>query len=315
MTKADLIGHTEHRSPKYRNLEKLPDEEMLRALVEGQERAIGAVSAAMPALQQVIALALPRLRDPLGRLIYVGAGTSGRVAMLDGVELHPTFGWPRERAVFLLAGGAISLSEATEGAEDDEAAARAAIAEAACGPRDVVLALAASGTTPFTLAAVDAARDCGALTIGFANNPGSPLLAAADYGVLLDTGTEVLAGSTRLAAGTSQKIALNVLSTALMIRLGKVYQGQMVDMKATNAKLHRRAVTIVTNVTGCSPAEARAALEKTKFQVKLAILVVQGLSPAEAEEALRASGDDLHAAMAAFEGRSRQPADTPKDES
>lgn len=295
-----MTGHTESQSARYRDLEKLPGEAMLTALLEGQENAFSAVAAAIPSLHKAVELALGRLRDPESRLIYAGAGTSGRVAMLDGVELPPTFGWPGERIVFLLAGGAASFSEAREGAEDDEAAAREAIRGAGCGPRDVLLALAASGTTPFTLAAVDAARECGALTIGFANNPDSSLLAAAEHGVLLNTGAEVLAGSTRLAAGTSQKIALNILSTAIMVRLGKVYQGQMVDMKATNEKLYRRAVLMVANVTGCGEAEARAALEQTGFQAKLAILVVRGMSAGEAEASLRDAGDDLHAAMAAF---------------
>lgn len=293
-----MATNTESQSLRFRNLETLSGEDMLRALFEGQQQAFVAVSAAIPALQKAVDLSVARLRDPQSRLIYVGAGTSGRVAMLDGVELAPTFGWPKERIVFLLAGGAASFSEAREGAEDDETAARDAIRDAVCGPQDVVFALAASGATPFTLSAIDAARQRGALTFGFANNPDSPLLDAAEHGILLDTGAEVLAGSTRLAAGTSQKMALNILSTAIMIRLGKVYQGRMVDMKATNAKLHRRAVSMVVDVTGCGESEARGALEATGFQVKPAILVVQGMSPSEAEATLRDSGDDLHAVLA-----------------
>lgn len=293
-----MTTRTESSKLQYRDLERFPTGKMLDVLLQGQGAALTAVSAALPDLEKAVTLAAKRLAKPSARLIYAGAGTSGRMALLDGVELFPTFGWPEERLVTLLAGGDASVAEAREGAEDDEDEASVAIAVANCGPDDVLLALAASGTTPYTLAAVRAARERGALTIGFANNPGSPLLEEAENAILLDTGAEVLAGSTRMAAGTSQKIALNMFSTAVMVRLGKVYRGQMVDMKAANKKLVRRAIAMVTNVSGCDEDAARQALEKTGFHVKPAVLVVHGLSAAEAEAALERHQGDLHRVFA-----------------
>ena len=291
-----LSMRTESTSDRYRDLGLAPDDEMLRVLLEGQKSAFSAVSSALPALEEALAGMVGRLRGPNGRLFYVGAGTSGRLAVLDGLELGPTFSWPEERLVLVLAGG-MGFASGAEAAEDDIHSAVSAIEKADCGPDDVVLALAASGTTPFTLAAVEAARKRGALTIGFANNPGAPLLGRAEIGVLLDTGPEVVAGSTRLAAGTSQKIALNLLSTALMMRLGKVFLGQMIDMRASNDKLRRRAVTILTEVSGVSREVAVAVLEKTGYRLKPAVLVLRGMELYAAEAALEQHGGDLHAVL------------------
>ncbi|WP_011582182.1 MULTISPECIES: N-acetylmuramic acid 6-phosphate etherase [Chelativorans] len=288
--------HTESTGDRYRDLELAPDGELLRMMLDGQKNAFSAVSDALPALESALAAMVKRLRGSAGRLFYVGAGTSGRLAVLDALELGPTFSWPDERLVLLLAGG-LGLAGVAEAAEDDIHAAVRAIENAGCGHDDVILALAASGTTPYTLAAVEAARKCGALTIGLANNPGAPLLGRAEIGILLDTGPEAVAGSTRLAAGTSQKIALNLLSTALMARLGKVFRGQMVDMKAANDKLHRRAATILVEISGCSREEAVAALEKTGYRLKPAVLVLKGMEPSAAEAALERHGGDLHAVL------------------
>jgi len=285
---------TESTSDRYRDLELMPDDEMLRIMLDGQQNAFSAVSSALPTLEEALTAMAARLRGSQGRLFYVGAGTSGRLAVLDGLELGPTFGWPEERLVLVVAGG-LGLAGAAEAAEDDIHAAARAMENV--GPEDVVLALAASGTTPFTLAAVEAARNRGALTIAFANNPGAPLLGRAEIGILLDTGPEVVTGSTRLAAGTSQKIALNLLSTGLMMRLGKVFRGQMIDMKATNDKLRRRAVTILVEVSGCSREAAIAALEKTGYRVKPAVLVLSGMELDAAEAALQRFGGDLHAVL------------------
>lgn len=293
-----MTTSTETASQAYRDIERFSTLDMLGAMLTGQRAAVDAVTAALPALEQAVEAAAQRLANPDSRLIYVGAGTSGRVAMLDAVELYPTFGWPEERSLFLLAGGSISVAEARESAEDDEVAGRNEIDALACGPLDVVVGLAASGSTPYTLAAMEAAKARGALTIGIANNPGSGLLEKADCGVLLETGAEVLAGSTRMAAGTSQKIAINLFSTAVMMRLGKVYRGRMVDMKPSNKKLVRRAVEMLMQVAGCDEATARAALEQTDFHVKPAVLVVRGLSPEEARAALDRNSDDLHRTIA-----------------
>lgn len=264
---------TERAGERYRSIAAWPAGDVLAALVEGQTRALGAVLQALPALEAALDAALPRIRDG-GRLVYAGAGTSGRLALLDAVELHPTFGWPRERAVTLLAGGFASVGEAQEGAEDDEAAARRAVEDAGVCERDVLIAVAASGRTPFTVAAARAARQGGALVVALANNPDSPLLRQADRPVLLRTGAEVIAGSTRLAAGTAQKIALNAFSSALMIALGGVVEGRMVSMRASNAKLRARARAMLVAMAGCEAEEAARALEQHGYDVNAALRAI-----------------------------------------
>lgn len=287
---------TEASDAAHQDLETRPTEEILAALLGGQTRAIEAVDRALPALGVAVEAAADRLGGGEGRLVYVGAGTSGRLGLLDGVELLPTFGWPEDRLATLLAGGDVAFLRAVEGAEDDMGAARQDIENEDIAGVDVVLAIAASGTTPYTLEATRAAREAGALTIAFANNPDGPLLAAAEHGIHLDTGPEVLAGSTRLAAGTAQKAALNLFSTALMARLHKIYEGRMVDMVATNEKLRDRAVRMVASLTEPAGTDAaRSALEATGYRIKPAILIAgAGLSPEEAEALLDQCGGNLH---------------------
>ena len=217
---------TETVDPRYADLDRWPTALAVEAMLEGQMAAIAALKDQSGAIAAAADAAAARLREG-GRLVYVGAGTSGRVAVQDGVELTPTYSWPDERLVFLLAGGMDALAHSAEGAEDDDAAARAEIAAADIGQNDVVIGVAASGRTPYAVAAIDAARAAGALTIGLANNPGTPLLAGAEHPILADTGSEIVAGSTRMKAGTAQKVALNLLSTAIMLRLGRVYRGLM----------------------------------------------------------------------------------------
>lgn len=268
------MDETERADETLRDLETRPPAAILTALLAGQRRALDAVEAALPDIERAANDAAGRLRER-GRLIYCGAGTSGRIGLLDAVELGPTFDWPDERRHVALAGGEASLMRAREGAEDDTAAGRAALHALQPTPADVLLALAASGRTPFTLAAAQAAREADALTVGFANNPGTPLLLVCEHPILLRTGPEVVAGSTRLAAGTAQKAALNLFSTLLMIRLGKVFRGRMVDMRPTNAKLKVRAGRIVREVTGCSEGEALAALQACQGSIREAILAVE----------------------------------------
>src|SRR3979490_1870327 len=191
-------------------------------MIEGQFAAVAAVRAARPAIERAALAMEARLKDD-GRLIYVGAGTSGRLAVQDGAELMPTFSWPPERLVLLMAGGEKALTRAVEGAEDEVKQARALIKKHGVGASDVLIAVAASGTTPFTLACLRDAKKKGALTIGIANNAGTPLLADAHHPILLQTGAEPIAGSTRMKAGTAQRITLSLLSSLLMIRLGRVY--------------------------------------------------------------------------------------------
>jgi N-acetylmuramic acid 6-phosphate etherase len=266
-------------------------------MLDHQMAALAAVRDALPALARAARAAAARLQRR-GRLVYAGAGASGRLAVQDGVELLPTFGWPPERLCYLIAGGEAALLRSIEGAEDDAGAALAAVEALAPGDADVVVALAASGRTAFTCAAQRRARACGALTIGLANNPGTPLLAEAEIPVLLATGPEFLAGSTRMTAGTAQKIALNLLSTQIMMALGRIYQGFMVDVVPTNAKLVARAKGIVQALAGCTAAEAEALWAKAGGDLKLAVLLADGPDPAHANARLEAAGGNLRRARA-----------------
>ena len=290
---------TEAVDPRYAELDAWPTGDVLAAMFEGQLAAVEAVQAALPALARAVDHAAQALRES-GRLVYVGAGTSGRIGVQDGAELVPTFNWPSERLLFLIAGGETALMRSIEGAEDDEADAVRAIAGARIGPHDVVIGIAASGTTPYTVAAFRAAREAGAVTIGVANNAGSPLLATAAHQILVETGSEMIAGSTRMKAGTAQKVVLNLLSTALMVKLGRVYRGMMVQMRATNAKLRRRAAAIVRAVSGCPDDAAADYVEAAKGDVKLAILLAHGLPIAKAAQLLDEHHGNLRAVIAAL---------------
>jgi N-acetylmuramic acid 6-phosphate etherase len=292
---------TEQVHPDHADLDRLSPLELVEVLAADQLAAILAVQAAAPALARAVTAALPRLARG-GRLVYAGAGTSGRLGVLDATELTPTFSWPPERAVPLIAGGEAAIRRAVEGAEDDEEAGARDVRGVGIGPDDVLIAVAASGTTPYALGAVRAARAAGALSIALANNPGTPLLLAADCAVSLDTGPEVISGSTRLKAGTAQKIALNTLSSALMVRLGKVYGNLMVDLRATNAKLEGRAVRLVRHATGAPEAGARAALTAADGQVKTAVVMLRlGLDAGAAQARLDAAGGHARAALGEVE--------------
>ncbi len=264
---------TETPDSRHADLDLYPTDELVAVLVDDQLGAVHAVRAAAPAIARAVAAALPRI-EAGGRLIYVGAGTSGRLGVLDSVELYPTFSWPHERALALIAGGADAMFVAVEGAEDDGAQGALDVRDTNAGPSDVVLLLAASGATPYVLGALRAARELGALTIGFANNAHAPVTTEAEIGITLDTGPEVISGSTRLKAGSSQKIALNTFSSALMVRLNKVYGNLMVDLKPTNAKLVLRAVALTMFATGADDSAAREVLEECDFHVKVAIVAL-----------------------------------------
>lgn len=285
--------HTEDRLERFADAERWPTPELLEALLERQLHALAAVREALPALARAAEAVAARLAAGSGRLVYAGAGTSGRLAVQDGVELVPTFRWPPERLAFVLAGGEAALLGAIEGAEDEADAARARIAELGVGPGDVHIAVAASGTTPFVCAAQAEARARGALTVALASNPGAPLLTEAEHAVALPTGAEFPAGSTRMVAGTAQKIALNLLSTAVMARLGRVHRGRMVALVPGNAKLRARAVRILRELTGAGEEEARRALEAAGRDLRLAVLLLDGLTPEEARRRLDAAGGDL----------------------
>jgi N-acetylmuramic acid 6-phosphate etherase len=287
---------TEQISPRYRELDGWSTAEVLAAMHEGQLAAASAVGAALESIAAAVEDAVPALRQG-GRIVYVGAGSSARIAVQDGAELVPTYDWPSERLVFAIAGGLETLARSAEDAEDSAEAGARAMREAQIGRHDVVIGVAASGTTPYTIAALRAAGDAGAVTIAVANNPGAPLLAAARHAILVNTGSEVIAGSTRMKAGTAQKIVLNLFSTAVMVRLGRVYRGLMVHVRARNAKLRRRAEAIVGRIVGCPPAEAERLVRLADGDVKVAVLIGLGLAPREAEGVLARHGGDLRAAI------------------
>lgn len=287
---------TERWSARYQDIETWPSHTILTALWEAQLGAVAAVGSALPALADAADAAAARLRQG-GRLAYAGAGTSGRIGVQDGAELTPTFNWPRHRLVLLVAGGHAALTQAVEDAEDHSDAAAQAVANNALGPYDVLLAIAASGSTPYTVACAAAARNAGVLTVGVANVPNSALLRASEHPVMIPTGPEAIAGSTRLAAGTAQKVVLNLFSTLLMMRLGRVYRGQMVDVQTRNAKLRRRAVRMLQDLTGASEADGAQALAAAGGHVKTAVLVMQGLQSDAAATLLEQHGGDLRRAM------------------
>ena len=288
---------TEQPHPAHEALDTYATPELVAAFVADQALAAQAVAAAAPALARAVDAAVPRLAAG-GRIIYAGAGTSGRLGVLDGVELHPTFSWPPERSPALLAGGAGAMFVAVEGAEDSAEQAAADLAALAPTAQDVVLCIAASGSTPYALGVARAARAAGALTLGLANSPGAPLLQAVDLPVLLDTGPEVISGSTRLKAGTAQKIALNTFSSSVMVRLHKTYGALMVDLRATNAKLQRRALALTRRASGAGEDEARAALAACGASVKVAIVMLRaGVDAAAAQALLQSHAGDVRAAL------------------
>jgi N-acetylmuramic acid 6-phosphate etherase len=287
---------TERASPRYSDIDLWEPSDVLDALIESQMAAVAAVRPVLGAIEQAAAGIETRLRRG-GRLIYAGAGTSGRLAVQDGAELVPTFNWPREQLLLLMAGGKEALLRSAEGAEDEAEQAADLVQTHRIGPDDALIAVAASGTTPFTLSCLRRAKARGALTIGIANNRSVPLLAEADHAIFLDTGAEPIAGSTRMKAGTAQRVALNLLSTLTMIRLGRVHQGLMVDMQAINAKLASRSESILRKISGRPGEEVRAALQQGDQNIKVAMLLLQDCSKEQAHALLKQAGGNLRAAL------------------
>ncbi len=288
---------TEQPHPEHTGLDRYDTAALVGAFVADQQQAVAAVQAAAPQLAQAVDAAVPRLRAG-GRLIYVGAGTSGRLGVLDSVELQPTFSWPPARARALIAGGDGAMYAAVEGAEDNAAQGGADVLALQPAAQDVVLCIAASGTTPYAIGAAQAARGAGALTLGFVNNPGTPLAAACEIAIVLATGPELISGSTRLKAGTAQKIALNTFSSSVMVRLNKVYGNLMVDLRATNAKLVQRALHLTMRASGADEAAARSALAACGCSVKVAVVMLgRGLGAADAVARLAAADGSVHAAL------------------
>lgn len=288
---------TEQRNPATTELDCMSALEIVTAMNAEDAKVAQAVESTLPQVAQAVELIAQRLKEG-GRLLYFGAGTSGRLGVLDASECVPTFSVPPSMVQGFIAGGRRALTTPVEGAEDDpDAGARAAVEEAQVTGRDVVVGIAASGGTPYVMGALEQARQAGAATIALVCTEGSPMANAADIAIELLTGPEVLTGSTRLKAGTAQKMALNMLSTATMIRLGKAYENLMVDVKASNRKLRARARRIVRTVTGCSEEEARGVLEETGYRVKPALVMsLAGVSRAEAERRLEAADGRVRSA-------------------
>ena len=296
---------TERPSPRYAAIDLWSPAETLDSMIEGQFAAVAAVHAARAALERAGLAVEQRLRAG-GRLVYAGAGTSGRLAVQDGAELMPTFGWPPERLLLLIAGGVDALLRAVEGAEDASEDGAELVRHHRIGDRDALIAVAASGTTAFTVGCLREAVARGALTVGIANNPNTPLLDEADHSIWLDTGAEAIAGSTRMKAGTAQRVALTMLSSLVMIRLGRVYEGLMVDVQPSNQKLVRRSEAILAQLTGLGRDRVREALRQAQGSVKLALLLLEGCGLDEARDALDREAGDLRAAKALIEARRNQ---------
>jgi N-acetylmuramic acid 6-phosphate etherase len=301
----DWVPATERRNPASARLDALPVESVLRLMNSEEARVSGAVAEALPQISGAVELLVEGWRRG-GRWIYVGAGTSGRLAALDAAECPPTFGVPPERILALIAGGESAAGQAMEDAEDDGAAAVRDLEGSNPSPIDVVVGLAASGRTPYVLAAVEHASETGCATIGIANNPGSRLTAIADVGIELDTGPEILTGSTRLKAGTAQKMVLNMLSTASFAQLGKVHENFMVDVQATNEKLRHRARRMVQETTGASETEAGELLHAAGGSAKVAIVMGgTGVCAAEAQGLLDTARGSVRRALEAVTAEDR----------
>jgi N-acetylmuramic acid 6-phosphate etherase len=288
--------NTERPSPRYSNLDLWEPADILDAMIEGQLAAVAAVRAVRPAIEQA-AIATEALLKEGGRLIYAGAGTSGRLAVQDGAELMPTFSWPEDRLLLFMAGGKDAMTRAVEGAEDQIEHAQRLVQDHEVGPKDVLIAVAASGTTPFTLACLREGKKRGALTIGIANNPDTAILKEANHPIWLDTGAEPIAGSTRMNAGTAQRITLNIFSSLVMVLLGRVYDGLMVDLQAVNDKLVKRSQRILSKLTGHGADDARAALALAGGNLKIAVLLLHGCDLNEANDILARAGGQLRAAL------------------
>ncbi|WP_241253145.1 N-acetylmuramic acid 6-phosphate etherase [Streptomyces sp. W1SF4] len=289
---------TERRNPATVGIDRLPTDELLRAINAEDARVPAAVARALPTLALAVDAAVAALRAG-GRVHYVGAGSSGRYAVLDAAELAPTYGLEPGRIVAHLAGGPTALAHAAENAEDDEAAGRRALAQVTA--RDVVLGLAASGRTPYVAGALAAARAAAATTVLVSCNPDAPLARTADLHVCTDTGPEAITGSTRMKAGSAQKLVLHSFSTAVMVRLGRTWSNLMTDLAATNAKLAGRKLTLLAQATGADPGTCRAVLQEAGGELKTALVVLlTGAGAQEARAALAVHGEVARAAVAAL---------------
>lgn len=290
---------TEQRNSRSRGLDRKSTLEILRVLNREDARVALAVRRELSVIARAVDAIVKAFRRG-GRLFYVGAGTSGRLAVLDAAECPPTFGTPPRMVQAIIAGGSRALRRAAEDAEDSAADGARDLRRVAVGRRDVVVGLSASGTTPYVLGALDFARRCGAVTVGVTSNRQSPLARLASIAIAPDTGPEAVAGSTRLKAGTAQKLVLNLLSTAAMVRFGRVYENWMVHVALTNRKLRRRGAGILEEAAGVGASAAEHALRRAGHDLPAAIVMLKtGATPGDARRWLAATGGNVRDAIAA----------------
>jgi N-acetylmuramic acid 6-phosphate etherase len=287
--KDDPIAITEAQNPRTTDIDTLSSLEIVTLINDEDSKVAAAVRRELPNIARSVDVIVERMKQG-GRLFYFGAGTSGRLGVLDASEMPPTYSSPPAWVQGFIAGGDVALRRSVEGAEDDPQAGAQVVREAQVSASDVVVGITASGGAPWVLGAVDEAQRRGAATIALTCNPDSPLARRAEVVIAPVVGPEVVAGSSRMKAGTAQKMVLNMLSTATMIQLGKVYGNLMVDVQPTNAKLRRRAVRILQQAAGADPQAAQAALEATGYQVKPAlVMLLAGVDPGEARRRLSAA--------------------------
>ncbi|WP_231554480.1 N-acetylmuramic acid 6-phosphate etherase [Arthrobacter sp. L77] len=305
---------TEHVSTGYADLDLRSTSDLVAAMNAENAGVAEAVALAAPAITEAVDGIADRLARG-GRLLYIGAGTAGRLGILDASECPPTFGTDPSLVVGIIAGGSAAVTTAIENVEDDGPQGAADLAAHGVGHLDVVVGISASGRTPYACGAVNAARAAGALTIAITSNPDSPLAASAEIAIEVLTGPELVAGSTRLKAGTAQKLVLNMLSTLSMVRLGKTYGNIMIDLVATNEKLRARSQRTVMRVTGCSAEEAVGALAGSGGSVKTAVLMLlTSATKPEADDRLARHHGNLRAALtAATAGAGAAGPDAPLD--
>lgn len=285
---------TEKANPNTTHIDRLDTLEILKKINQEDQLVALAVEKTLPQIAQAVDAIVSKMQAG-GRLIYSGAGTSGRLGMLDAVESMPTFSTPKGLIIGLIAGGDPALTQAVENAEDNRQAGADDLANINLSKNDSVIGIAASGTTPYVLGALEYARSIGALTIGISCNVPAPILDQADYGIGVPVGPEVITGSTRMKAGTAQKLVLNMMSSTIMIRLGKVYGNLMVDVQVTNEKLARRARNLVSQLTGLNADDAQELLNQSGNRVKVAVVMhKRQLSAEQAMQALDEVGGNLH---------------------
>lgn len=288
---------TEGVNPDTVTIDECSTEELLRMINREDQKVAPAVEKEIPQITKAVDLLYPALKSG-GRMFYVGAGTSGRLGVLDASECPPTYGTDPQMVQGYIAGGDVALRSAVEGCEDDPEAGRELIRQCGVNDRDVVIGITASGSAAFVIAALQQARELGAATIGVTNNQENDFAGYCDVCIAPVCGPEVISGSTRMKAGTAQKLVLNMLTTSVMVKLGKVYHNRMVDLRASNKKLNRRSVRMICEITGVPEETAAAYLEKADKSAKLAIMcILSGLEPDQARTLLEENQGYLKSAL------------------